>query len=408
MFNYEQQVTAKGAGLLTTNSEKAIGPKQTSYNELRHSGAGYALVDFYDQVAREKDLTVEREDLQYVAMEAANKAANWSLNELRRTLPAQPGFERSDAIYSFSKHRRAKLGASGLTLILLAKIEATMPGSIKTKDMKALANFIVAMQTESGQFWSFYVDGDGPSHKPNRSLYYPGEAMLGLMYFYNLFPDPMYLETTTSGIISLARERAAQPMSDIPIDHWLLIAVREWVPAHRRSDRYNPKVEQEVMTSIERIVNATLCQMPLHTMGSAPVATRMEGMQATMFYLPSLQGDTCTPYKTMVQKSISHGVNLLLDSQIRPLNNEYLAGGWLGSVKPIAELQKSKRLNVRIDFPQHALSAIVRHWQLIDAERLNCQEGVSDDTFATLLAAHATTCNAAPTKSRPLERPRPR
>eukprot|EP01134_Creolimax_fragrantissima_P008269 CFRG8269T1 len=399
MFNYVQSVHLRSGhklGELYTPVTQPLGEEQKSYNELRHCGAGYALVDFSEHLRtlKKKEDYESRDETQYKYIEAAKKSAEWVVRNLIKPVNGK-GFEGTSAVYSYKNNKRAKLGGTGLALILMARIESAEPGSIPTRVMKSMANFIVAMQSAEGQFYSFYLNDTGPNHTPRRSLYYPGEAMLGLMYFYKMFPDPLYLDACTKGILSLARERANVRLRDIPIDHWLMIAVREWVVAYRKSIGFSLAIEKEVMDSIVRVVNALLCEMPVDVrtnMGSSGIATRMEGLQATMFYLPDLTGDTCTPYATMVQKVITSCVSLLIGSQITHHNNEWLDGGWLDPVMKILDLSPQETQSVRIDYPQHALSALVRNWQLAEGNKLSCVSRTSDDQFQVLLEEHHKLC----------------
>ncbi len=71
----------------------------------------------------------------------------------------------------------------------------------------------------------------GPCDKPKRSLFYPGEAALGLIYLYESLVEQgraeaaaVYLEGAARGLEALASEREDWHQEDIPPDHWALKA----------------------------------------------------------------------------------------------------------------------------------------------------------------------------------------
>jgi len=74
----------------------------------------------------------------------------------------------------------AELGGSALGLVALTEVARAQPGSIPVEDLQSLGRFIVSMQKPDGSFFHRYRAGAGPA-SGGESLYYPGEAALGLI-----------------------------------------------------------------------------------------------------------------------------------------------------------------------------------------------------------------------------------
>ena len=67
------------------------------------------------------------------------------------------------------------------------------------------------MQKEDGSFYSKFYPHHGGKNDQWTSLYYPGEAALGLLMLYEKDPDPLWLQTAANAIAYLARLRAGRP-----------------------------------------------------------------------------------------------------------------------------------------------------------------------------------------------------
>src|SRR6185369_9379685 len=97
-----------------------------------------------------------------------------------------------DAIYVLDFDGKAKLGANGLALVALTKLLELDPKSNAHAQARRLANLILMLQRKDGSFHTRYRLR--PNDPPGiASLYYPGEAILGLVRLYGLTRDPRLL-----------------------------------------------------------------------------------------------------------------------------------------------------------------------------------------------------------------------
>ncbi len=159
-----------------------------------------------------------------------------------------------------------------------------------------------------------------------------------------------------------------------PPDHWALIATERVLPlldADRTADRaellrHAELVCEAMLTRLER-VDATP-DSPLHGCFTSdgrtcPTSTCLEGLQAALELLPADR----RALRVRVARAVDAGVAFLVRSQIR---DERLSGGWPRAIAPIpADSSGDRRFNVRvgevrIDYVQHALSALIRYRRL--------------------------------------------
>ncbi len=189
----------------------SIQPKPR-YNILRHAGAIYALAQYHerrpDHNTRNVLLRAGSFLKQTIRPVAGNRhlLAVWSLPEINGT----------------ETPRQAKLGGTGLGLAALLSIEKIEPGFSTMDDLRRLGRFILYMQKADGSFYSkFYPDAGGRNDQWT-SMYYPGEAALGLLMLYERDPRPQWLGAASKALGSLARTGGQRPRT-LP-DQWVLLA----------------------------------------------------------------------------------------------------------------------------------------------------------------------------------------
>lgn len=203
-----------------------------TYNLLRHAGTIYALYQLY----RYTDATEPRRESYRVA---ADHAWKWVLNTVDTETDEQG--RTSAFVVEYKGNRKksiVKLGGTGLLLIALGERLSIIkerpdlyPAGQYEEDLelaRRLANHVRRSQDRDGSFRSYWPY-DGKDEKRRRSLYYHGEAMLGLLRLYRLDPQPEYLACV---------ERAAEHYIDerfkllgmrlyVPIDAWLMLTLNE-------------------------------------------------------------------------------------------------------------------------------------------------------------------------------------
>jgi hypothetical protein len=332
------------------------------YNVLRHAGAMYALAEF--QRWRNDDVTAEtlgraaqflRERCILPYADESGPLAVWSPPELTGERPLQ-----------------AKLGGTGLGLIALVAIEQLQPGQIPRDELQRLGRFIISMQKPDGSFYSKFYRSPAGRDASWTSLYYPGEAALGLLFLYELDPDPKWLEVAGRAMGYLGRSRREDPSTSIPADHWTLLAIshllRHDLPSH-------VVTRDELLQHADQICRAILHEQfhddtNLLLAGSfgndgrtTPTATRLEGLLGALTFVP----DDSTRLRREIETSVERGMVFLLRAQVRAGS---LAGAMPRSIgkRFPAVMIGDRQFNqlageVRIDYVQHALSAWLQYWK---------------------------------------------
>ena len=339
------------------NLDPAVVPKP-KYNMLRHAGTIYALAtykqtypdenmgnifDLSARFIREKSLgpVPERDDL----------LAVWSRPEVTRQ----------------RKIPQAKLGGTGLGLVALLNIEKIRPGTTSVDDLRKMGNFIVYMQKLDGSFYSKYIPAKGGRDDSWTSLYYPGEAVLGLLMLHEKDPSPLWLRSAADGMAYLARIRSGK--SVVKADHWALLAtVRLMVLPELRESAYLREVFLQHAIQICESILAKKVQHPENSTEYGcftgdgrvtPTATMMEGLLAAISFLPQKN----KALRERIISALHEGIRFLLRSQIR--SGKYI-GAIPRAIRPLrADHPKYKASfnaragEVRIDYVQHALSAMI-------------------------------------------------
>lgn len=331
------------------------------YNLLRHAGTLYALATYH---AEHEPSVADRRRLQ--------QALDFMLRCCMRALD-----ERSDLLALWSPaelvggrrdHDVAKLGGAGLGLVALLSLAPQLEGGVDAALVEGLGNFILSMQQPSGGFYSLYAPERGGRDGRWTSLYYPGEAALGLIMLYRYDGSMRWLEAAVDGLRHLARERESGKA--VPPDHWALIATSALLelPAEalrRAAPEGLPADELEWLLQghAVMIVNAMLADQrrvfdgapPCAAGGfvsdarTTPAATRLEGLLAIRRWLhdPAL--------RDAVDRAIRSGIGFVRAAQL----HEGPARGGFPRVSPRCGSTSARAAEVRIDYVQHALSAML-------------------------------------------------
>ncbi len=341
------------------NLNPAYQPKK-KYNFLRHAGTVYALASYDRTYPHHLNRDAVRRATDYL-----KKFAIAPLPDNGRVLAvwSDPTITRS------RKPMQAKLGGTGLGLVALLSVENIMPGTTSIDYLRKLAEFIIFMQKTDGSFFSKYIPKTGGRDDSWTSLYYPGEAALGLLMLYEKDPSIVWLQAAADGIAHLARKRKG--LEVVEADHWALLATAKLLPLYDRCRQPVPR--EAILDHAVQICDSIVYRIPdksasgIKNQGyvedgrTTPTATRLEGMLAILEFLPADERDL---RKRMVD-TIHGGVRFLLRSQIRSGN---YAGAMPRAIHPLPRMHPlySKAFNrrateVRIDYVQHALSAMLQY-----------------------------------------------
>jgi len=182
------------------------------YSIIRHAGAADGLLEAYEEL----------HDPRYLA--AAERALAYLAGAMT-TVPSDPDDpSRGDFTYlADDDNALAPIGGTGLALVAFAKHVAVTKSERWLPLMRSMARFLYRQLGPDGVFKPYFPPGQ--SMEVREVLYYPGEAMLGLVRAFAADPDPRWIEAAERA----ARRRAIEPQR--ARDFWYLLACAE---LHRR------------------------------------------------------------------------------------------------------------------------------------------------------------------------------
>ena len=333
------------------------------YNMLRHAGSIYALAMYSDRSPDE------------ITQRAMERAVHFLKDKTIHPLPGRPDLL---AVWSdpqiILKQRpfEAKLGGTGLGLVALLSMEKIKPGTTSIEYLRKMGNFLRYMQKKDGSFYcKFIPSAEGRSDRW-KSLYYPGEAALGLLMLNEGDPSAVWRNAAADAIANLARIRAGK--TEVEADHWALLATAKLLPIYDRSHRPLPRkaIVDHAIQICTSILNQAEKVPPIPTVygcftndgRTTPTATRLEGLLAALTFWPQDHDELRHRIKDQVNK----GVSFLMSSQIT--RGQY-AGAIPRGVHPLPQTHPryTHAFNrgvseVRIDYVQHALSAMIQYDQV--------------------------------------------
>jgi hypothetical protein len=339
------------------NLDPRVEPKR-KYNILRHAGAMIALAEYHAWHPRD------------AVRDAVIRAGRFLWSHGVAPLRGRPDllavWSRPE-IDGTAKTAQAKLGATGLGLLALVELERMRPGVTPIDDLRRLGRFLLFMQRDDGGVYSKLRPAPfGGYLDPWTSLYYPGEAALGLLSLHDLDPAPDWLHAAVRIIEHLARARAGREV--VEADHWALAATArllshgaaggscgdaDLLRRHAEQICRSILAEQQVADA-----NPTLAGGFTEDGRTTPAATRLEGLLAALTFLPR------EPLADQMSVAVERGIDFLLRAQVE-------SGPCAGAMpRAIAQLSADHPLSndtfnrrateVRIDYVQHALSAMLR------------------------------------------------
>jgi len=304
------------------------------YNIVRHAGTAFSLFDLY----------AATRDVRY--LQSARRAVEFLKTRFR---PARAG----DASYVLDYDRKAKLGANGLALAAIAKQMALDPKSANRLSATRLASLIMAMQHKDGSFETRYRLRSGEAEGV-ASLYYPGEAILGLTALFRLNGDKRLLATARRGADFVIESQ--RKMGALPPDAWLMQALEAL---------HNVGREKKYADHALALAEAMIAEQygdgdPAEYAGgfgpgpprATPAASRAEGLVAAYRIARSI-GDSHLP---KIAEALKACARFQLAQQFTAANSASLpnpqraAGGFREGLTT---------LKVRIDFVQHNISSLL-------------------------------------------------
>ena len=313
-----------------------------TYNQLRHSGTIYALYQLYEATGEER------------YRQTADRAWQWLLKQLRTDRDAHGN------VCAFTVEvGKVKLGSSGLALIALSERLRINRTEADLKLGRELANHLLRGQNENGSFNSYHPL-KGKKTSRYRSIYYPGEAMLGLIRFYHFDPNPAYLNAVAKGAHYLIYDKwrvIGLELFVLP-DAWLMLALNDLHQVQPREDYvdYGLKIADGMMA--DQLLAGWQTPYPDYRGGYfpyppqvTPAGARLEGLTATYLMARRAGRDVAA-----LRRTIAEAARFEVERVIRPEfvflypNPHRALGAFRNS--PISN-------RVRIDFNQHNISGLL-------------------------------------------------
>ncbi len=327
-----------GQGRFVYSYDPGMDTAAADYNILRHAGTAYSMLELYRRTGDTGLLVAAERALAFLDRQIEPCAAPVSV----------------EAAGCLLETGEVKLGGAGLALLAFSE-HADITGDPRyLETMRGLGGWIAGAQHPDGRFVHKVEDGQIDDFE---SLYYPGEAIFGLMRLYALDPDPRWLEAARAGAdyIILIRD-IDTPSSDLEHDHWFLYALDA---LHRVDPQAHDLVHLRRLV-LEILSAQHLDSVPDTWLGgyynpprSTPTATRSEGLCAAARLLRDL-GDTRSA--ETVFEAVLWGISFQLQTQITEADTLFMAN----PSRAIGGFRESLLSGeVRIDFVQHNISALL-------------------------------------------------
>ena len=326
------------------------------YNILRHAGTMYALTQAWQQKPDENIKATLSRSVRFL---------------IANCIAPIPDYEKMLGIWSLSEITysdnppQIKLGGAGLGLAALVSTEKILPGTISLDDLRKIGRFVLFMQNQDGSFITKYVPSKGGKDPLHVSQYYPGEAALGLLMLYQMDRSQQWLDAASKALAYIITTRRMTTS-----DQWSLIACARLLSLKKYPENILPR--HKIIAYAQQVSMAILEEQILYSdqqqlIGcfnkegrTTPTATRVEALFATLDIL----GHEDIMLKNLILSSIHSAVGFLLDAQVTE-------GKYAGGIPRTTGLSAVDRIfdqraqEIRIDYVQHMLSALIRFEQLI-------------------------------------------
>ncbi len=343
-FVYEYQTTDG------SRSDPVSGP----YNMPRHSGTTYFLAQLYSYTRLDEFREGAQRAMGYMAAQIPDSCGHLQPGE------SPPPY----ACVTDGASQHASLGATALAINALIEYEVSTGDRAHRGITLKLSEFILFMQRDDGSFAHVYNLGTRERNLKLRTLYFDGEAALALARVYDLTRDAKYLrplERAMDWVTGGAYNYFAGSFY-FGEDHWTCIAADAAWP-HLKKKQYVDFCEEysKFLRRAQFHEGEAPGQddfvggygfTPFFPPNNTPVSSRTETMLSTLRLMEN-HGRDASATRAQVWRSLGFLVrNQLREDNTYMIHDPKLAEG--------AMMGSFLRRDVRIDYIQHACSAMIR------------------------------------------------
>lgn len=320
----------------------------SGYSLARHAGTVYSLTVLYRHTGLDR------------FRQGALATLDWLMSSSRR-----PCMSHNDAC--LIDEGTATLGTAALSAIAALEYQASTGDTQFSQHARGLLRFILQMQTMDGDFRHFYDAESDAVDESAKTMFYSEEAALALVLGHRILGDAAFLTAAARALDFLTGQkyRFFVGWFIYGADHWTCIAAEEAWP-HLRHRQYldfcqgyaaflrRLQYESGQWDNWDFQGHYGFGSMLVPQVGAAAGFT--EALIST-YQLSRYHGQQ----DTRLLRQINSSLGALLREQIRS-DNSYLAKA---PPRAIGGFRRSLvESDTRIDFTQHALSALIRGAQL--------------------------------------------
>ena len=274
-----------------------------------------------------------------------------------------------------------KLGSLSLALISLAPLVDRFPDIISRDLLKQIGNSVIHFQKPDGEFHSIMYR-DGSFEKGWQSLFYPGQAIFGLFELYRITEEKRFLDVAVKSLLYLESSRRNLGIEDMPADHWSLIASAKILG----NDGVDDEIKQRILSHAEKVVSSMISLQIKQSRYESliggfslkgaitPTTVKVEGLSAIYPFLSDEE------LMRQAKACMDLAIDFILRTQIREAPFQ---GAWpraMTRYAPVANKMEATEIfvdrkrrehnkaagEIRIDYVQHALSALIGYQQLFN------------------------------------------
>ena len=320
------------------NVNPEITYENKTYNSLRHAGTLYSMYKF------------EEYELEDRYKEERIISSKYFIDKYVKKLGKNKYIVISEPEEEGIKFPIAKSGAAGVALSALCNLYKE--GEIDLKILQGLGEFILSMQSEDGNIYAYYDCNKKLINKTAEAIYYPAQAVVGLLYLYETDPQEKWLKAAKKSLSYIKKKKKTLNLN-IPFDHWSVLAIEKLfakglVPEEEKGEMRSYAEQMAIPILSSQITNPKNSYFGAFKDNIRPcsLGTIMEGLASIYECINNEQ------LKKIIFKSLSIGCMFLSKVQVK---TGVHAGGLPNSANWVKPGVTPNASVIRIDNIQHVV-----------------------------------------------------